>query len=177
MAHTFVYAAAALICEFLLGLGLALLLNKQIRGRGIVSRSLARADDVADGCRWRRLALMLNPNFGAINGTLKQFGINTESTDVDCVAALGDAFSDRGRRLAMDAVCLSRAAGRTASNSSGTLRSGPDRWIESLANVSTRNVAFAEAVDPDRSAFAHDGSAARVRSDFYSDRRWARFRD
>ena len=27
MAHTFVYAAAALTCEFLLGLGLALLLN------------------------------------------------------------------------------------------------------------------------------------------------------
>ena len=35
MAHTFVYAAAALTCEFLLGLGLALLLNKQIRGRGL----------------------------------------------------------------------------------------------------------------------------------------------
>src|ERR1051325_8562002 len=32
MAHTFVYATAALTCEFLLGLGLALLLNNQIRG-------------------------------------------------------------------------------------------------------------------------------------------------
>src|SRR6476659_6062667 len=30
MAHTFVYAAAALTAEFLLGLGLALLLNSQI---------------------------------------------------------------------------------------------------------------------------------------------------
>src|SRR5215510_11647833 len=33
MAHTFVYAATALTLEFLLGLGLALLLNKEIRGR------------------------------------------------------------------------------------------------------------------------------------------------
>ena len=40
MAHTFVYAAAALTCEFLLGLGLALLLNKQIRGRGLFRASL-----------------------------------------------------------------------------------------------------------------------------------------
>src|ERR1044072_2493419 len=35
LAHTFVYAVASLTCEFLLGLGLALLLNKQIRGRGV----------------------------------------------------------------------------------------------------------------------------------------------
>src|SRR5688572_10855165 len=40
LAHTFVYATAALTCEFLLGLGLALLLNSQIRGRGIFRVSL-----------------------------------------------------------------------------------------------------------------------------------------
>src|SRR4030095_6360738 len=40
MAHTFVYAVAALTCEFLLGLGLALLLNSQIRGRGLFRASL-----------------------------------------------------------------------------------------------------------------------------------------
>ena len=34
MAHTFVYAAAALTCEFLLGLGLALLLSRPFFGRG-----------------------------------------------------------------------------------------------------------------------------------------------
>src|SRR5262245_7218060 len=33
MVHTFVYAVAALTCEFVLGLSLALLLNGQIRGR------------------------------------------------------------------------------------------------------------------------------------------------
>jgi multiple sugar transport system permease protein len=79
MAHTFVYAAAALTCEFLLGLGLALLLNSQMRGRGIFRASLLvpmMLPAVVVGVVWR---LMLNPNFGAINGTLKQFGINTES--------------------------------------------------------------------------------------------------
>jgi multiple sugar transport system permease protein len=79
MAHTFVYAFAALTCEFLLGLGLALLLNQQIRGRGLFRASLLvpmMLPTVVVGVVWR---LMLNPNFGAINGTLRQFGINTES--------------------------------------------------------------------------------------------------
>src|SRR5215211_3078860 len=40
MAHTFVYAVASLTCEFVLGLGLALLLNRQIRGRGLFRASL-----------------------------------------------------------------------------------------------------------------------------------------
>src|ERR1051326_640032 len=79
MAHTFVYAVAALTCEFLLGLGLALLLNNQIRGRGFFRASLLvpmMLPTVVVGVVWR---LMLNPNFGAVNGTLKQVGINTES--------------------------------------------------------------------------------------------------
>ena len=79
MAHTFVYAAAALTCEFLLGLGLALLLNNQIRGRGFFRATLLvpmMLPPVVAAVVWR---LMLNPNFGAINGTLKQIGIDTES--------------------------------------------------------------------------------------------------
>lgn len=79
MAHTFVYAVAGLTCEFLLGLGLALLLNQQIRGRGLFRASLLvpmMLPTVVVGVVWR---LMLNPNFGAINGTLKQFGVDTES--------------------------------------------------------------------------------------------------
>ncbi len=79
MAHTFVYAAAALTCEFLLGLGLALLLNNQMRGRGFFRASLLvpmMLPTVVVAVVWR---LMLNPNFGAVNGTLKQFGINTET--------------------------------------------------------------------------------------------------
>src|SRR6185369_6609008 len=79
MAHTFVYAVAALTCEFLLGLGLALLLNAQIRGRGFFRASLLvpmMLPPVVVGVVWR---LMLNPDFGAINGTLKWFGVSTES--------------------------------------------------------------------------------------------------
>ena len=79
MGHTFIYAAAALTCEFLLGLGLALLLNNQIRGRGFFRASLLvpmMLPTVVVGVVWR---LMLNPNFGAVNGTLKEFGIVTES--------------------------------------------------------------------------------------------------
>ena len=79
MVHTFVYTVAALTCEFFLGLGLALLLNAQIRGRGVFRASLLvpmMLPTVVVGVVWR---LMLNPDFGAINGTLKQFGFNTES--------------------------------------------------------------------------------------------------
>jgi multiple sugar transport system permease protein len=79
MAHTFVFAVAALTCEFLLGLGLALLLNSQIRGRGLFRATLLvpmMLPPVVAGVVWR---LLLNPNFGAVNGTLKQIGIDTES--------------------------------------------------------------------------------------------------
>jgi multiple sugar transport system permease protein len=79
MAHTFIYAAAALTCEFLLGLGLALLLNNEIRGRGLFRASLLvpmMLPTVVVGVVWR---LLLHPNFGAVNGTLKQLGIDTES--------------------------------------------------------------------------------------------------
>ena len=79
MAHTFVYATAALILEFSIGLGLALLLNSQIRGRGFFRAALLvpmMLPAVVVGVVWR---LMLNPNFGAINGTLKNLGLNTES--------------------------------------------------------------------------------------------------
>src|ERR1051325_11836662 len=40
MVPTFFYSAAALSCEFLLGLGLALLLNSKMRGRGLFRASL-----------------------------------------------------------------------------------------------------------------------------------------
>lgn len=79
MAHTFVYAASALTLEFLIGLSLALMLNGPLRGRGLFRATLLipmMLPTVVVGVVWR---LMLNPNFGAINGTLKQFGVNTEA--------------------------------------------------------------------------------------------------
>jgi multiple sugar transport system permease protein len=79
LAHTIVYAAIALTFEFLIGLALALLLNTQMPGRALF-RSLLLAPmmlpAVVVGVVWR---LMLNSDFGAVNGTLKSFGLRTES--------------------------------------------------------------------------------------------------
>jgi multiple sugar transport system permease protein len=77
--HTLVFAVSALILEFSIGLALALLLNGQIRGRGFFRAALLvpmMLPTVVVGVVWR---LMLNSNFGAINGTLKRFGLNTEA--------------------------------------------------------------------------------------------------
>jgi multiple sugar transport system permease protein len=76
--HTFSYAALALTLEFLLGLGLALLLDGPLRGRGAFRALLLvpmMLPPVVVGVVWR---LMLNPSFGAINGTLKGAGLDTE---------------------------------------------------------------------------------------------------
>ena len=76
--HTFVYAAIALTLEFFIGLGLAVLLDTQMRGRGIFRALLLvpmMLPPVVVGVVWR---LMLNANFGAVNGTLKSAGVNTE---------------------------------------------------------------------------------------------------
>jgi len=79
LSHTFVYAAIALTVEFLLGLGLALLLDSQIRARNVWRTLLLvpmMLPPVVVGVVWR---LMLNSNFGAVNGTLKSFGVNTDA--------------------------------------------------------------------------------------------------
>lgn len=79
LAHTLVYAVIALTFEFLLGLGLAVLLNRAMRGRSFFRAALLvpmMLPPVVVGVVWR---LLLNPNFGAINGTLQGFGANTES--------------------------------------------------------------------------------------------------
>jgi multiple sugar transport system permease protein len=79
LAHTFIYAAAALTFEFLLGLGLAVLLDRPLRGRSVFRSALLipmMLPPVVVGVVWR---LMLNPDFGAINGTLKGAGVSTES--------------------------------------------------------------------------------------------------
>lgn len=79
LAHTFVYAAIALTFEFLIGLGLALLLNEQMRGRSVFRALLLlpmMLPPVVVGVVWR---LMLNSNFGPVNGTLKRFGLNADA--------------------------------------------------------------------------------------------------
>lgn len=79
LAHTLVYALVALTFEFLLGLGLAVLLNREMRGRAFFRAALLvpmMLPSVVVGVVWR---LLLNPNFGAINGTLQGFGANTDA--------------------------------------------------------------------------------------------------
>jgi multiple sugar transport system permease protein len=79
LGHTLLFAAAALTCEFLLGLGLALLVDRPLRGRGLFRALLLvpmMLPPVVVGVVWR---LMLNPDFGAINGTLRRIGLTTEA--------------------------------------------------------------------------------------------------
>ena len=79
LAHTFIYAATALTFEFLLGLTLAILLDGPLRGRSLFRSGLLipmMLPPVVVGVVWR---LMLNPDFGAVNGTLKGVGLNTEA--------------------------------------------------------------------------------------------------
>jgi len=79
LAHTLIYAVVALTFEFLLGLGLAVMLDRPMRGRSLFRSALLipmMLPPVVVGVVWR---LMLNPDFGAINGTLKSAGVATES--------------------------------------------------------------------------------------------------
>lgn len=79
LAHTFIYAVVALTFEFLLGLGLAIMLDRPLRGRSLFRSALLipmMLPPVVVGVVWR---LMLNPDFGAVNGTLKSAGVTTES--------------------------------------------------------------------------------------------------
>lgn len=69
----------ALTFEFLFGLGLALLLDRGMRGRGVFGALMLvpmMLPPVVVGGVWR---LMYNSDFGAINGTLKSLGINTDA--------------------------------------------------------------------------------------------------
>ncbi len=77
--HTLIYATVALTFEFLIGFGLALLVDRPLRGRNVFRAVLLipmMLPPVVVGVVWR---LMFNPNFGAINGTLKSMGANTDS--------------------------------------------------------------------------------------------------
>jgi len=79
LGHTLIFTITALTLEFVLGLALAVLLNERIRGRGFFRSALLipmMLPTVVAGVVWR---LMLNPNFGAVNGTLKGMGVNADA--------------------------------------------------------------------------------------------------
>ena len=69
------YTVGALVLEMLIGLGLALLLNRDLRGRGPVRSALITTmmlSPVVVGTVWR---LLLNPAQGDINGLLSTLGL------------------------------------------------------------------------------------------------------
>src|SRR5208282_3374899 len=75
--QTALYAAVALIVEFLLGLGLAVLVDSLGRGRGFFRSGLLAPmllPPVVAAVIWR---LIYNPEFGVLNGMLRQLGFNT----------------------------------------------------------------------------------------------------
>lgn len=75
--QTLFYAAVALTLEFFLGLALALLVDSLGRGRAIFRVGLLAPmllPPVVAAVIWR---LIYNPEFGVLNGTLRQLGFNT----------------------------------------------------------------------------------------------------
>jgi multiple sugar transport system permease protein len=77
--HTLIYAVGALTLEFGLGLALALLVDRPLRGRNVFRTLILvpmMLPPVVVGVIWR---LMLNPDFGAVNGVLRSAGADTEA--------------------------------------------------------------------------------------------------
>jgi multiple sugar transport system permease protein len=75
--QTAIYSSVALLVEFLLGLGLALLVDSLAHGRGVFRAGLLAPmllPPVVAAVIWR---LIYNPQFGVLNGTLRATGIST----------------------------------------------------------------------------------------------------
>jgi multiple sugar transport system permease protein len=75
--QTLLYAAIALALEFFLGLALALLVDSLTHGRALVRTGLLAPmllPPVVAAVIWR---LIYNPEFGVLNGMLRQFGFDT----------------------------------------------------------------------------------------------------
>ena len=73
--NTVVLIGPALVCELLLGLGIALLLNRVTHGRPIITALLAipaMVSPVMAGMAWR---MMFGVKYGAINNLGRQFGL------------------------------------------------------------------------------------------------------
>ena len=77
VSQTLFYACAALTIEFLLGLALALLVDSLAHGRALIRVGILAPmllPPVVAAVIWR---LIYNPEFGVLNGMLRQLGFNT----------------------------------------------------------------------------------------------------
>jgi len=77
--QTLLYALAALALEFVFGLALALLVDSLAHGRALVRVSLLAPmllPPVVAAVIWR---LIYNPEFGVLNGMLRQLGFHTQN--------------------------------------------------------------------------------------------------
>lgn len=78
---TLSFGVMAVVLEIVLGLLIALMLNRQFRGRGII-RVLAllpwAIPSVVNGIMWKWI---LNPRYGALNGLLLQLGLLRDPKD------------------------------------------------------------------------------------------------
>jgi multiple sugar transport system permease protein len=75
--QTVVLTAVALAVEFVLGLGLAVLIDSLARGKALFRAGLLvpmLLPPVVAAVAWR---LIYNPQFGVLNGTLRRIGLNT----------------------------------------------------------------------------------------------------
>lgn len=76
LGQTLIYTAGALAVEFSLGLALALLVNREFRGRRVLRSILLipmLLPPVVVAVIWR---LILNPEFGVLNGALRSWGFD-----------------------------------------------------------------------------------------------------
>jgi len=78
--NTFLIGIPAIMLEFLIGLGLALLLNRKIIGKKIITSLLilpVMMPPIVAGLIWR---VLYHEKYGAINGFLRNLGINAQFT-------------------------------------------------------------------------------------------------
>ena len=118
MINTIVLTASVVVISTLLGLGMAVLLDRKFLGRGL-ARTLLIAPflvmPVAAALLWKHA--LYNPDYGLINGTLnwiwQLFGAE-EGPVVDWISTFADAGGRRGAGVAVDAVHDADPAGRAA---------------------------------------------------------------
>jgi hypothetical protein len=165
--NTVVIIVPSLIAELLLGLGIALLLNRVIRGRPLVTALLAipaMVSPVMAAMAWR---MMFGVKYGAINNLGRQVGLLDVYNRLVRHALPVDRHHRAGRGLAQHALHDAGAAGRPAVDSPGAVRARARGRRQRLAELLVDHPAAAQVHDGGRDHDPHDrrpasGSATRT---------------